>query len=327
MHNFLRYEQIDALQLTFSGTSKGFNTNGVMCQIYIGFLRSCDVRHPFKTLRDLLIDPSRAKNLLTQDHHRLLFENYAALQPGESDHTFLTNKVWKPIMQKTLQQNPIATRTINGKRFFIFECVVRANCHADDFGDNTITQNQIERICTYHEGVAICFDIIGTEDSKGIAHTIDFFHFKFSKNLHLVQFWTVHHINKLSSIKDYLSSASIERCAAVTSVYVEELMGEAAQLGILVGFYQQFMGIEIEKKMVVQIQDGEVSTSSLQEIVLLKLNDPSFKLFRDVVDNTIKEAIVGIYGEFSEFTTPIITQSMIRLELSVAPLTLLAGAG
>ena len=84
MHNFLRYERIDALQPSFSGTSKGFNTNGVMRQIYIGFLRSCDVWHPFIPLKDLLTDPSRAKNLLTQDHHRLLFENYAALQPGES---------------------------------------------------------------------------------------------------------------------------------------------------------------------------------------------------------------------------------------------------
>ena len=74
---------------------------------------------------------------------------------------------------------------------------------------------------------------------------IDFFHYKFFDNLHSVQFWTVHHINKLSGIKDYLSLASIEQCAAMTSVYVDKLMGDAAQLGILVGFYQQIMGIEI----------------------------------------------------------------------------------
>ena len=79
-------------------------------------------------------------------------------------------------------------------------------------------------------------------------------------------------------------------------------MGNAAQLGILVGFYQQFMGIEIEKEMVVQIQDGEVLTSTLQEIVFLKLNDASFKLFQDDVNNTIKEAIVGVYGEFCKMT-------------------------
>ena len=56
MHNFLRYQSIDTLQLSF----KGFNPNGVMRQIYIGFSRSCDVWHPFKTLRELLTDPSRA---------------------------------------------------------------------------------------------------------------------------------------------------------------------------------------------------------------------------------------------------------------------------
>ena len=64
--------------------------------------------------------------------------------------------------------------------------------------------------------------------------------------------------------------------------------------------------------MVVQIQDGEVSISTIQDIVLLKSNDPSFMLFQGVVDNTIKEAIVEMYGEFSEFTTPIITKSMLR---------------
>ena len=58
MHSFLRYDQIDALQPSFTGTTKGFNTNaGVMCQIYIGFSCFCDVCHPFETLKDLLTDP------------------------------------------------------------------------------------------------------------------------------------------------------------------------------------------------------------------------------------------------------------------------------
>ena len=214
------------------------------------------VWHPFKTLKDLLTDPSRAKNVLTQDHHRLLFENYAALQQGEqvvllhrSDHTYLTNDYWKPIMHKALQKNPVATRTINCKRFFIFKCVVRANHHADDFEDNTLTQDQIKKCCTYREGVAICFDIIGTEHDNDIAHTIDFFHYKFFRNLDSVQFWIVHHIIKLSGIKDYLTSSSIECCAAVTLVYVDKLIGDAAQLGFLIGFYQQKMGIETEKEV------------------------------------------------------------------------------
>ena len=101
-------------------------------------------------------------------------------------------------MQKALQQNPIATRTVNGKRFFIFECVVRANRHADDFGNKTLTQNQIKKICAYREGVAIHFDIIGTEDSRGIAHTIDFFHYEFFDHIHSVQFW-ITSINSVAS--------------------------------------------------------------------------------------------------------------------------------
>ena len=88
-------------------------------------------------------------------------------------------------------------------------------------------------------------------------------------------------------------------------------MGDAAQLGILIGFYQQKMGIETEKDIVIQVQDSEVLTLKLQKILFLKSNDPSFKLFPNTVDSIVKEAILDIYGNFSEFTTPIITQTML----------------
>ena len=211
-----------------------------------------------------------------------------------------------------LQKNPLIARAINGKQFFVFECVVWSNRYANDFADNTLTQQQIEHLCSFREGVAVCLDVKGTENLNGQCHTLDFFHHTFFDNLETVQFWTIHHINKLSGIKKYLDDISIKCCTAVTSVYVNKLMGDAAQLGILVGFYQQFMGIATEQEILLQYQECEISTSQLQDEPFLKSNDPSFKLFTDVVDNTVKCAITSIYGNFSEFTEPIITQSMLR---------------
>ena len=50
----------------------------------------------------------------------------------------------------------------------------------------------------------------------------------------------------------------------------------------------------------------------LQDELFLEANNPSFKLFADLVDNTVKSAITNIYGNFSEFTELIITQSMLH---------------
>ena len=153
MHNFLCYDCIDALQPSFTGTTSGYNTNGIMRQIYIGFSKQYKVWYPFHNLKSLLSDPEQSRNMVTQDHHRLLFENYSALKPGAhvivllaGNHTYLKHKDHKPIMQMALQKNPLITRAINGK---IFECVVWSNRYANDFADNTLTQQQIKHLCSF----------------------------------------------------------------------------------------------------------------------------------------------------------------------------------
>ena len=122
MHNFLCYDRIDTLQPSFTGTTSGYNTNGIMRQIYIGFSKQCKVWYPFHNLKSLLSDPEQSRNVVTQDHHWLLFENYAALKPGApvimllaGNHTYLQHQDHKPIMQMALQNNPLITRAINGK--------------------------------------------------------------------------------------------------------------------------------------------------------------------------------------------------------------------
>ena len=47
--------------------------------------KQCTVWLPYNKLRDLLTDPSCTQNLLTPDHHHLLFKHFAALEPGTAD--------------------------------------------------------------------------------------------------------------------------------------------------------------------------------------------------------------------------------------------------
>ena len=96
-------------------------------------------------------------------------------------------------------------------------------------------------------------------------------------------------------------------------VYVDELIGDAAQLGILVGFYQQIIGIATERELSLQTADSAILTNRLLDKIYLLPNEASFKLFKDLVDNQVKNAIIDIYGNFSEFTAPITSQSMLRI--------------
>ena len=88
MYDFLCTNRINALQGTYyeSGV-KVYQTNGIMCQIYIGFAKKCTVWLPYNKLKELLTDPTYTRNLLTTDHHHLLlvFEHFTELEPGTPD--------------------------------------------------------------------------------------------------------------------------------------------------------------------------------------------------------------------------------------------------
>ena len=90
------------------------------------------------------------------------------------------------------------------------------------------------------------------------------------------------------------------------------MIGDATQGGILVSIFQQFLGVTTQKEIAMMEKECDLSTQWLKDTLYLKLNDHAFKLFKDLVDSTIRDTIVNIYGDFSQFTTPIITQSMLR---------------
>ena len=154
-----------------------------MAQIHSGFSCQCTVWKPFKILCALLTDMTRTKQLLTPDHHGLMFKEFLALCPGTAailllcyNHPILNDKrTWMPIMRSALVNNPIVTRIIVGKQLFVFEAIVRSNRHADAFANKTLTESEIERYCGLREGSEICLDIVGTNQDSRCLHTLDFF--------------------------------------------------------------------------------------------------------------------------------------------------------
>ena len=96
------------------------------------------------------------------------------------------------------------------------------------------------------------------------------------------------------------------------STFVDELEGDVALSTILAGYYQKFVAVEkIRLQQNADLEEG-IATSRLHDVICVPHKRPVFEEFRDLVDSSIKTAIYSLYGQFSEFMKPIITQDMLR---------------
>ena len=257
-----------------SSNGKPYDTSGVMIQIHGGFSRQCTVWKLFHKLYPLLTDLSWSRHLLTPDHHCLLFEDFLALCPGtevalllQFDHLALYDKTWQPLLKRALENNPIVTKTIVGKRFFVFETIVQSNHHADKFANSTLTESKIHHICSYCKGSAIRLDVVGTNDHAMRLHALDFFYNNFLHNIDTVQFWKVHPTSHISAIKASFHGISIKQCSAITSRYFDELMGDATQCGLLVSYFQQFLAAKNYKELsLVTAEDTMSSRNAINSL-------------------------------------------------------------
>ena len=119
-------------------------------------------------------------------------------------------------------------------------------------------------------------------------------------------------MKRLSNIKSEMFKNGIERASATCALYLEELVGDCAQCGMLVSFYQHRLSQQTEKEMQLQQSQKSISTKRLQNLLMVDANDENFIAFRNIIDDMVKSAICQLYGRFSEYTQPIITQSMLR---------------
>ena len=122
----------------------------------------------------------------------------------------------------------------------------------------------------------------------------------------------MHSIERLALLQESFYKNGFGRVAAVVSTFVDELEGDVALSTMLSGYYQKYVAI---KKMELQQHSDlkeAVSTSRMHDVICVPNKNVKFEEFRNLVDSEIKNAIYSLYGQFSEFTEPIITQIMLH---------------
>ena len=219
---------------------------------------------------------------------------------------FFKDENTKTFFEAELKVYPLILRVISGKRYFAFNAVVESNPKYNDFIDSNLTRLEIANLRCFHEDLTIRLQL------KHSKYLVNFFHFDFFESIDTIQVWGTHFIECLALIQEYFLKSEFARVGAVVSTFIDELEGNVTLSTMPTGYYQKYIAVE---KMKLQHQaelEDAVSTTKLHNIISVPNNDDAFEKFKNLVDTDIKEAVIGLYGEFSEFTQPIITQDMFR---------------
>jgi hypothetical protein len=141
--------------------------------------------------------------------------------------------------------------------------------------------------------------------------------FEFHYNL-LLNHPTVHQMwgkctkLRLRPISKQMNRCSLPRLAAITSVYLDETYGDSSYYTHIIHEYKNRMDASKLSKQAIDSKSNQPSFRSLWKSINLPNSDKNFTEFRNYVDTEVKATVQNLYGTFSEFTKPLIPQSLLR---------------
>ena len=127
------------------------------------------------------------------------------------------------------------------------------------------------------------------------------------------QLWGSHSIERLALIQDSFYKNAAGRVGAVVSTFIDELEGDVTLSTMRVGYYQKYKAVERLKLQHQADLKEAVSTSRMHEMICVDNKDNALEEFKKVVKSKMKNAVFSLYGQFSEFTLPIVTQDMLKI--------------
>ena len=112
-----------------------------------------------------------------------------------------------------------------------------------------------------------------------------------------------------SHIHPKLKDTKDPNCRSVIAMrFLDEYYGNAAPSINITGHVRSFLKDNKNLAVAKVVQQSEVSTENLVKCLELKATKPAFIAFCNFVDDTCLNALDAMYGSFSAFTSPILSQ-------------------
>jgi hypothetical protein len=254
---------------------------------------------------------------LTSRHFRLFIEDFMMLRKGEKimcliskKHPFLTKtnskKRWMSLIQESLIAKPYKPIQLQRTVFFAFELTVVSNSRCSDFEDSNLTQDEVIHLCSDHGGGGLTCSF-----NHGQQVLVKFNNFIEHKDS--IHFWKDGPSSRYGILWRALRNISdCSRISPIISAYMEEAYGDRAGSLVLLQYHENLMQREDSIEQMKQYKDGQISSQRLIDNFSMDDDDVTFIAFREFLDKLAQDNIMNLYGDWSEFTTPLFTQKQLH---------------
>ena len=267
----------------------------------------------FKHLQPKL---SGGKPAINITHNRLLLEDIMLLNKGECvrlliscKHNMLKKKGGNISFQKNLLESVeidgMHPQTFRKSIYFACDLYVSANPTQRDFNDGNITEHEIRKICTSHGGGGVQFKMTNNQSHL----------FKFSDIIEQSEsllFYSDKPIERMKQVKRVMRSHDdISRIGGVAARLMDEYFGDTTGFIQVSDFYSYLLKEHDDNEQIKAYKNAPISTERMTKYLELADKHPAFIEFRTALDDSIKKEVDNLYGKFSEFTTPLLSQHAI----------------
>ena len=293
---------------------------------------------PFLHLGDVLKD---AVGALSYDMGRIWFEDFLVLCKGDvvtilihPKHCILCGKnkverrtigLDKETLEKIILANPYSVVQIGNRSYFAIRATVRSNPKYSEFVDGNLTRREFRDVLNPRLGAGVTFEadaVVGEGDGvqlktftifyiSAVERPLEFLVFKqnYCSSRRISDFKRM-----MNNYKDYV------RMAAAAEVYKDYVFGDRLQTYAM---YTHLSFKKIQKENDIEFENYKAAPLSDERFLNhLDIDDQSLTVFRTYIDSVCKETIDGLYGRFSTFAMPILTQSTLTNFVNQFKLTL-----
>jgi hypothetical protein len=316
MLNFLRTEHIDSYTARHSTLPKGFQTS----QLFGTAINNWKwTGRPitwgiFKDLQSVLKD---ADEPISINHTRLMLEDFMLLAPDDpvmclvtkSFHYFhgIGKSSFLKDMKESMKIEPWRPIRFQSNVFFAVSTTVKSNPHLHDLlkKSKSKTIPELKVMCSKVGGAGLTLSL--PNNSTKLIKFDDVLNHCTS-----LQLWTTKPTHRITIVKKVLrNTTDIVRLSPLLARYLDEVYGDRFLTATYLNHYDLLMSKALSETQLETYKTEPISTERLTRHLHLDQSDPTFVAFRDYFDSVAKAAIMDVYGGFSAFTTPLLSQHML----------------
>ena len=286
---------------------------------------------PFLSLSSVL---EGAPCPLTYDMGRMWFEDFVLLKEDEDvtmlihpTHHILTGRgktetkclhLEKTMIERMLQASPYSLVRFGERRYFAVKMRVKSNPKQRDFEDGTLTRKDLSDILKVSAGCGITFESmanckISNDDSVETVRFTIFYVNALERPLDLM-FWKPNYegSKRISDVKRVMEKLKDHvRVASVVEVYKDFVFGDRLQSYALYNCAQSKISKKESELEFENYKNSTISDKRFRSHLVVASNDVGLCSFKTYVDEICRVAIDNLYGRFSTFASPILSQTVL----------------